>query len=440
MKFLRLSLCLLAPGSMILLGYLFLLPRNVVEPVRSGVIALVILDPVDPAIADAEPAIAPILSRLRQNGLRSTIAGNGAASIDEAIREILTGNPQRRLNNPTMRLNRTTYRLETVSPWERSSDPDLLEILPGFNRKIKLMTGSESVTDEDFTGSGTDVIICHIPRSTLSDREYLTAVETRLATFAETVNTWFVVSPMHRRLVIRRFHVNQWLLGLNQLVRQTGGPDTNGEFPQDGIDFTSSSAFFTGNGESGLRINREMTYESGTVMRTDYERIRKELASELRNVTIPGTGIDPGPDEEELPLFTGIFRGEQIFTSRREGQFPDLVWETDDAPVMFDAALLPDPDDSPWQPVAETADDIRAGGWIVIVGPAFDTEIRDLTEMKGVTAADIAPTMLFLLAHPVAKDMQGRVLQQLMTSVMQERAPATVDSYSYHDPLVEQEF
>jgi predicted AlkP superfamily phosphohydrolase/phosphomutase len=282
-----------------------------------------------------------------------------------------------------------------------------------------------------------DVLVCHIPHPGTSDADYLSVIESRLAPLAETVTTWLVACPTHRVPVTARFHVNQWLIQQQYLAEQKPAGDTaTAAAPDHARDFATGSAFYTGPAESGLRINRVLTYKTGTVQRADYERIRKDLAAALRSIDIPGSGNSTA----ETPLFTKIFRGEQIYSGRGEGRMPDLAWESSDESIELDASLLPGPDDPPWQVPAEPQSAVRSGGWFVFRGPAFLTRVGNPDVLEGLTAADIAPTVLFLLSCPIARDMQGNALQTLMTETMQIRIPAFTGSYSLDDPLVQQEF
>ena len=452
MKWLRLlPVLLLAPAAMIFLGYLFFSPRKPPQPVTSGSIAIVILDPIDPAVIDAASDETSILARLRRNSLKGPIAADNAAVMADAILEILNGTPINGLRHPAARMNRSTGRIETVSPWNRINDTGLIGILPRCNRTVRLPadvpSGKAPASDSGTPvkagqnpETAVDLVICHVQRMDQSDPEYLLTVESRLAAFSDTIGTWIVISPMHSVPVTWKFHMNQWLAQqpFPDIEPAIGTPEAMPvENAAETIDtgFAKSLAFFADSSERGLRINRELTYDSGRVRREDFERFRKSLATALRTVTIPGTGNSAGN-----PLFGKLLRGEQVFSHWREGMFPDLVWEQADESVAIVPELPDDPIASPWQPVSEPAVVFRPGGWCLFSGPAFLDHMQDENALDGLKTEDIAPTMLFLLSCPVSRDMPGRVLQTLMVDAMQMRVPSFVDSYSFHDPLVQQEF
>lgn len=471
MKWLRLlPVLLLAPAAMIFLGYLFFAPRKPPMPVTSGSITIVILDPIDPAVIDAAPDETSLLASLRRNGLKGPITADNSSSMTDTILEILNGSPINGLRLPALRMNRSTYRIEMVSPWNRTNDTGLIGILPRCNRTLRLLTDpvSESAPADTAGPAGqtastaADLVICHIPRTDQSDPDYLHAIESRLAAFSDTIGTWIIISPMHTVPVTWKFHMNQWLAlqqfpDIEPAVATLDATAVENAPETADPGFAKSLAFYADAGEKGLRINRELTYDSGRVRREDFERFRKSLAAALRTVTIPGSGMENGSvsssgnssDSDPVtgtgntagnPLFRKLLRGEQVYSHWREGMFPDLVWEQADESVAIVPELPDDPIASPWQPVAEPAVVFRPGGWCLFSGPAFLDYMQDENALDGLTTEDIAPTVLFLLSCPVPRDMPGRVLQPLMVDAMQMRVPAYVDSYSYHDPLVQQEF
>lgn len=457
MKYLRLSAWLLAPAAMILLGYLFLLPPETPDTVWPGPIAIVILDPIDPSIIETIPDTASLLAHIRQHSISGPLACGYAASVEDAVREILTGTPVNKLRNATVHLDRDTVTLNTPSPWNRPGDTGLAAILPRCNRTVRLLADVGPAADDHPDLPATpvtglpDLSICYIPRSALSDRDYLREIDSTLAPIAGTIDTWIVVCPFHYTPVTWRFHLNRWLA---QHPVPAGG-DSTAMTPPSASDppvfersapasdslFASRNAFFVGDAvEPGVRINRDITFRSGTVRREDYERFRKDLAAALRTVTIPEEDNDSDDVRPERPLFAKLFRGEQIFSGRSEGSFPDLVWEPGDESVEIVASMPADPDASPWQRVRQPGAVSRPGGWCAFSGPAFLARVESADALEGVTTADIAPTVLFLISCAVPRDMPGRVLQPLMKDAMQVRVPAYVDSYSWHDPLVQQEF
>lgn len=82
-------------------------------------------------------------------------------------------------------------------------------------------------------------------------------------------------------------------------------------------------------------------------------------------------------------------------------------------------------------PVSEFAVNFRISGMhrmdatLVLSGPAA----REGVTIRSAGVLDIAPTVLHLLGQPVARDMDGRVLTELLAGEAAGRAPVYVDSY-----------
>nr|HPQ39555.1 hypothetical protein [bacterium] len=246
---------------------------------------------------------------------------------------------------------------------------------------------------------------------------YLDRIETHLATLASDVSTWMIVCPMTRIPVTGSWNVNQWLETNHYLARTEDG----------GVDMTRTRVFYAGENEPGLRINRELTYARGIVPRIDYEGLRKTVATELRSVSVPGTGNTSPGNEAGLAMFTKLFAGEQIYINRTEGRFPDIVWEQSDPSVAVVTEL---------QTVPPTR--LIPGGWMLLYGSPFDHALQDTTRLDDLLAADVTPTVLYLLRLPVARDMDGRVLRPLMEATQHRSVPVVIDSYTVSDTLVDQ--
>jgi hypothetical protein len=445
MKHLKLFVFMLAPLFMIVLGYLFLLPMPPPPPAEPGTIGVVILDPVDRHLMDEYADTLPVLAELRPVGMCGEVIPNSAESMDEAIREILTGkDPTKLMVTPHM-FDPDTYSVISRSPWQ-TLDGDMMSVLQRYGVTLKTVmpfAGLENDTIEqpDKAVSETwfseisdtdeaDVILVYVPQMELTGYDYMRLINDTLLPYRDIINTWILVSPMHHRRVTWRFHINQWLLQNGFLTLTEDGR----------TDYGASTAFYVDypdNGEPGLRVNRYLSYSSGIVSRDKYEEVRKELGQKVRRIRVPIPGAD---DARGGLLFTGVYRGEQEYIFRREGMFPEIIWEQRDKSVDISGQLLTHPDQNPWQPVPENMVIKRPGGWMCLFGAAFDIIVQDESELDILMAADVMPTVMFLLNLPVANDMQGRVLQPLMTNLLQLRIPAEIEGYSVHDPLVQQEF
>lgn len=426
MKILRLAAVFLAPLSMLVLGYLFLMPPIRPDPVSPGVIAVVILDPVSRSIIDDFPDVIPTLAELRGTGMCGTILPGGSLSMPETLCEILSGKDPGKLALAPRMYDPKTYSFQTFEITDRQ-EGFLPEILNRYDRVMtRVITSDEnqSLNKAEIIAAKPDLLLFYIQNDDESDVDYFRSVNTILQEYTDVIGTWLVISPMHKSPVTWRFHINLWLL-------QNGYLTTS---PDGSIDFSQTQVFFAGENESGVRVNRNLTYSAGSVPREDHEDLMKELGKELRHLRIP-------TDDRKFGgtlVFNGIYRGADHHTQRHEGWYPDIEWEMKNESIEIVADLLDDLSGSPWVIPEEGAEMLRPGGWMCLWGPSFDIIVDNEADLDMLLAADIAPTALFLLNLPTAEDMQGRILQPLMVDSLQIRAPTVVNSFMFSDPFVEQ--
>ncbi|MCD4655530.1 hypothetical protein K8T06_16540 [bacterium] len=442
MKIFRLMAWLLAPLGMITLAYLFLLPPEQTSPFSTDSIGVMILDPLPLEILDTHTTKYPMLSRIRQEGLTGNILPNNSTTMDMAILEILSGKNPRKLRVSPFDINTETYEpiMKSVDELEFIS---LRKIAIDAKQSVQIINvSSDGSVDCLQYPEGADNYTLTILRvrseslslkHSLSPEHYVTLVETVFRKIVETIDTWIVVCPMHDEPVTHLFQINNWLHERGYLNINDDGT----------FNFATTQAFYAGGNEPGLRINREMTYRKGSVPRIEYESVRKSLARDLRKIAKPvkqtNEETEEGVTPDDVMLFQKIFRGENSYSDRSEGHYPDLVWEQGD----FSVGIIVDSSTTEheyWLPAPFGTTWIRPGGWMMFHGTPFDHKLRDMDRLKRLIAADITPTVLYMLHLPVAKDMQGRVLRLVMSSLQHREMPTYIESYSMEDPLVEQVF
>lgn len=415
MKRLSLFAWLLAPLGMIVLVWLFLLPPET-EPARTvDTVGVVILDPVDPEDIRNNASAYPLLNRMIGEGLMGSVSPNGATSMDDATLEICTGKNSRKLRYGPETFNRETY--DKISRDIRDLDLMVLRrIVRDARRPVRIVTvnGNGTVDDRYLPPDSrrADLILVRIMNNGDDPSGYPARIDAVLTPLIPEASPWLVISPMTRIPVTGYWDVHRWLEEHAYLNRAEDGT----------VDMAQTRVFYAGGNEPGLRINRVLTYARGFVPRIDYEGLRKRIATELRTVPVPGDTQDP-----PSPLFRRLYPGENIYTARAEGQYPDIVWELSDPSI----AVMEEPDDIPSHRVVP-------GGWMLLYGHPFDEKLQDQTRLEDLLAADVTPTVLYLLRLPVARDMDGRVLRPLMTMTQHRSMPDYIDSYSLNDPLVDQ--
>lgn len=421
MKTLKLLIWLLAPLAMFALAYLFLLPPESapIAVVRS--LAVVIVDPVALEALDENAALCPNLLSLQNGGLTGTIISNDAMTMDDATMEILTGKSVRQLNKGRVQIDPDTYQTTILSPDELAV-VDLKSILKDQRITVAEMMitadGADMAVERFPGGDGRSVTVVRMINDAVTIQEYIQRLDALIVRLSDEVDTWMIISPMTEQVISRRFCVNNWLREQGYLTVKDDG----------NIDFETTRVFYAGGHEPGLRINRQFTYASGTVSRSQFDTFRTDVADAMRQIT------------PSRPLFARLVEGESAYPYRLEGHYPDIVWQLTDPTIE----ILPDlsMDGTSWcDGSSDSPETIPvAGGWLMMYGDVFDHQLRDLSRIKTLLPADITPTVLYMLHLPVAKDMDGRVLRPAMTAEQHRRIPETLESYSVVDPLVEQHF
>lgn len=163
-------------------------------------------------------------------------------------------------------------------------------------------------------------------------------------------------------------------------------PNEHGEFKReqktDRVDWDATDAIASGQGPVYL------TAPEGT---PEYESIRSELVSELRDVT----------DPNGRPVATDVVPGDEVYHGTYSDEAPDIVIEQAKGvhiPGNIGSEKMFDDPESRWR--AEN----KRHGLFAATGSAFDNG-----NLGKLSILDLAPTLLHLHDHPVPEDMDGTV-------------------------------
>lgn len=168
-------------------------------------------------------------------------------------------------------------------------------------------------------------------------------------------------------------------------------------------DWTRTRAWAeTDPGHACIRLNVRGREPQGIVEPgPEYEALGREIADELRALTHPRTGARA---VEEV-----AFR-DQIVTGPHVDKLPDLF-------VKWSSSQLVDEVRHPRVGVIrERTKELQTAehtgeGFVLAAGPSFQQGV----EAPGGDLADVAPTLLHLLGAPIPTDMDGQVLEQLLS-------------------------
>lgn len=202
------------------------------------------------------------------------------------------------------------------------------------------------------------------------------------------------------------------------------------------IEWTATRAYAVGT-MGNVYLNVRGREPKGIVAPEDYESARDEVIAVMKALHDP---------ETRQPIFDAVYRREEIYHGDALEEAPDVIglidgpyhiaavdWRDERAPThniveKVGKELLF---------VSDTSGQHRMDGILVAAGNGF---AADAVFAQQPQLIDLAPTILQLLGEAVPKDMDGRVLEELLTDRRRvEFAPAaasinvTNDGYSVED-------
>ncbi len=141
----------------------------------------------------------------------------------------------------------------------------------------------------------------------------------------------------------------------------------------------------------------------------EYEALRDQVIEALLSLRDPESGS---------PVVSGAWRKEELYRGPQLPWLPDVLFQVSPYPYLPTDRL------SVEGLFEEIAPSVGGGrhrpeGILIAVGAPF----RQGGTIRGATIADIAPTVLYLLGLPVPEDMDGRVLEELLTQEYLETHP-----------------
>ncbi|RMF84497.1 MAG: hypothetical protein D6736_19160, partial [Nitrospinota bacterium] len=144
----------------------------------------------------------------------------------------------------------------------------------------------------------------------------------------------------------------------------------------------------------GIYINLKGRTANGIVEPGSYEGLREEIAARLTELQDPDTGEQ---------VIARVFRKEEIYSGEQVFYGPDLLLEPRDYQYVINDTFGFHTLFEPYYAGAHHPD-----GFWVLTGP----RVKGNHILPSANLWDIAPTILYLLNHPIPADMDGRVLEE----------------------------
>jgi predicted AlkP superfamily phosphohydrolase/phosphomutase len=165
------------------------------------------------------------------------------------------------------------------------------------------------------------------------------------------------------------------------------------------IDWSRTKAYALG-GFGQICINVRGQHPQGIVSPGDeYEALRDDIIRRLETVTVPSTG---------KPYLARGYKKEELFHGPELDKLPDIICVPHDMRyVDMGLGFL---SNKAFDKVSIVSGTHRPEGILFVRGP----DVRPGVQLEGANILDLAPTILYLLGLPVADEMDGRVLVELL--------------------------
>jgi len=173
---------------------------------------------------------------------------------------------------------------------------------------------------------------------------------------------------------------------------------------------------------SGLRINLQHREEFGIVPPSEFEQVREQAYQVLSNLIDPITG---------KPAIRRVWRREELYSGPFAESAPDLTvqWAYEDLVhgLMYRGAENPITVPAASDPNSHIVALHRPEGVLIAHGPS----IRRGAKLEPKTQYNIAPTVLYLQEQPIPDDMDGHVLQEMITE--EELTQHPIETITRHE-------
>lgn len=179
--------------------------------------------------------------------------------------------------------------------------------------------------------------------------------------------------------------------------------------PVDMIDWERTKAYANLVWTDGvIRVNLKGREPSGIVDPRNFNELRDQIITELREVTDPETGEK---------IIEAAYKREEVYSGPFVKDAPDILLLTSNLEYAFTSSLLGDRIfENPHDPVPANH---RMEGIFLIKGP----DIVKGVNLRTIDIIDIAPTILYLMGFPVPEDMDGRLIEEAIEEAYQRKYP-----------------
>jgi len=166
------------------------------------------------------------------------------------------------------------------------------------------------------------------------------------------------------------------------------------------VDWTKTKAYSIGSGI--IYINLKGREPSGTVSPgQEYESLREQISTHLHELKDPETGKS---------VIEKVYKKEEIYTGPHIDTLPDIVFTPKPGYTTFEEHEFAANSVITQSKIVSGTH--KLNGILMMKGCG----IKKSTALQGANIMDLAPTVLYLLGLPIPTDMDGRVLEEALTS------------------------
>jgi len=178
------------------------------------------------------------------------------------------------------------------------------------------------------------------------------------------------------------------------------------------IDWFNTKAYFFSHSGRGIMINLKNRQINGIVSEgKEYDSIRDLIISKLKRIKDDSTG---------KRLIKNIFKREEIYKGSYIKNSPDLIVEMEEGYIAQEG-LGKEPIMLSKQGSAYKSADHKANGIFIAKGP----NIIKNKKIKNANILDITPTLLYLLNIPISKDIDGKILKEIILNYNSKKVKYT---------------
>lgn len=178
------------------------------------------------------------------------------------------------------------------------------------------------------------------------------------------------------------------------------------------IDWFNTKAYFFSHSGRGIMINLKNRQINGIVSEgKEYDSIRDLIIDELKKIKDNSTG---------KRLIKNIFKREGIYKGPYIKNSPDLIVEMEEGYIAQEG-MGKEPIMLSKQGSAYKSADHKINGIFIAKGP----NIVKNKKIKNANILDVTPTLLYLLNIPISKDIDGKILKEIILNYSSRKVKYT---------------